>query len=350
MTSLRGIRDALKRHPRRTAAVGAGLLAFLLAGGASSRPTIREEDGLEPDLLIVRFFSQAASGDEGPSVALDDLGRIRFPADGPAGGEAEEVEDAAGEQEAAAPAPAARHARVAYRTHEVRKGETLGGLAARYGIRIETLRSTNPDAAARSLRVGQRIRVPDRDGAGHKVRRGESLWEISRAYKVPVAEIVEANGLSSAAAIRVGQTVFVPGARAAIALPRGLAWSWPAGGALSSRYGLRRHPVYGRYIFHRGVDFRAPPGSPIRAARDGVVVFAGWKGGYGRMIDVRHADGSVSRYAHASRLDVRSGTRVAKGQTIGRVGSSGTTTGPHLHFEIRRQGRTVDPLPILRGS
>ena len=116
----------------------------------------------------------------------------------------------------------------------------------------------------------------------------------------------------------------------------------PVSGAVSSGFGTRRHPILGRQRFHRGLDLRAAYGTPIRAADDGVVTMAGWAGGYGRQVRIAHGDHSTS-YAHMSRFAVAAGASVRRGAVIGYVGSSGLSTGPHLHFEVHRGGRAVDP-------
>ena len=108
----------------------------------------------------------------------------------------------------------------------------------------------------------------------------------------------------------------------------------------------RFHPVYKKKRPHRGVDFAAPPGTPVRAAAAGRVTYAGWKGSYGRFVKIRHAGSYSTAYAHLRRIKsgLRVGSLVAQGETIGSVGSSGTATGPHLHFEMYKNGRFVDPL------
>lgn len=116
---------------------------------------------------------------------------------------------------------------------------------------------------------------------------------------------------------------------------------------LSSSYGWRRHPVSGRYLRHEGLDFAAPRGTPILAAAGGVVQAAGPDAGYGQRVDIDHGDGMVSRYAHASEVLVKAGDLVERGQLIARVGSSGVSTGPHLHFEIRLAGTAMDPRLFL---
>jgi murein DD-endopeptidase MepM/ murein hydrolase activator NlpD len=122
---------------------------------------------------------------------------------------------------------------------------------------------------------------------------------------------------------------------------------WPTRGILTSGYGWR----WGR--MHRGLDVAAPTGTPIVAAAAGVVVTAGWNsGGYGNLVDIRHPDGSLTRYAHNSRLLVRSGQQVRQGQLISEMGSTGFSTGPHLHFEIHPSGRSaINPISFLpRGG
>jgi len=118
---------------------------------------------------------------------------------------------------------------------------------------------------------------------------------------------------------------------------------WPAKGVFTSGFG----PRWGR--MHRGIDIAAPTGTPIYAAADGVVVSAGWnRGGYGKLVDIRHADGTLTRYAHNSKILVRKGQRVQQGQTISKMGSTGFSTGPHLHFEIRKGGtKAVNPIAFL---
>ncbi|HVE62569.1 MAG TPA: M23 family metallopeptidase [Mycobacteriales bacterium] len=122
--------------------------------------------------------------------------------------------------------------------------------------------------------------------------------------------------------------------------PRPAKWTRPSGGPLTSPYGSR----WGR--IHEGLDFGAPHGSPVRAAFDGVVVYAAYDGGYGKQIRIRHGNGVVTTYSHLSRIVV-SGGRVAAGETIGKVGSTGSSTGPHLHFEVHIGGSPVNPRPYL---
>lgn len=122
---------------------------------------------------------------------------------------------------------------------------------------------------------------------------------------------------------------------------------YPSNGPITSNFGSRYHPVLGYSRFHAGTDFGDAHGAPIRAAETGVVIFAGWYGGYGNTVILDHGDGMTTLYAHASRLDVAEGGTVRKGDIIAAIGSTGLSTGPHLHFEVRRSGEPVNPMDYL---
>lgn len=124
-------------------------------------------------------------------------------------------------------------------------------------------------------------------------------------------------------------------------------FQWPANGPVTSPYGYRTHPISGERRLHAGIDIGAPNGSSIVAAEAGEVVYAGWYGGYGLATVINHGDGIATLYAHQSSLSVATGQRVSKGQRIGAVGSTGYSTGPHLHFEVRVNGEPVDPMPYF---
>ena len=121
----------------------------------------------------------------------------------------------------------------------------------------------------------------------------------------------------------------------------------PLPGEVGSAHGMRRHPIHGDVRMHDGVDIGATTGTPIHAFAGGAVTFAGPRGGYGNVVIVEHPGGLETRYAHQSAVDVAVGQRVEAGQVLGRVGATGTATGPHLHFELRRDGASIDPGPYL---
>ncbi|MDQ3814227.1 MAG: peptidoglycan DD-metalloendopeptidase family protein [Armatimonadota bacterium] len=125
-------------------------------------------------------------------------------------------------------------------------------------------------------------------------------------------------------------------------------WSLPVRGRMSSRFGIRRHPILRRRRMHTGDDLAARYGTPIKAARSGRVLWAGWKKAYGNTVIVDNGDGVTTLYAHASKVGVKPGQPIKSGEYIGNVGSTGWSTGSHLHFEVRKNGKPIDPSPYLR--
>ena len=124
---------------------------------------------------------------------------------------------------------------------------------------------------------------------------------------------------------------------------------WPTAGytRISSPFGYRIHPVYKVKKMHSGIDIDAPSGATIAAANSGKVILAGWNGGYGNCIIIDHGDGIATLYGHQSKILVSVGDKVGKGDTIGKVGSTGVSTGPHLHFEVRKDGTAINPMPYF---
>ena len=204
---------------------------------------------------------------------------------------------------------------------------------------------------------------PARTGPGiyHDVKAGENLFRIGKAYDVPFEELARLNGIRDASQIRVGQKIFIPGATRPLPVgtitptdavapsraaplpqePNVEQLLWPVNGAINSGYGPRGAS------FHDGIDIAAAEGTPIYAVERGEVVYSDQLRGYGNMVIIRHAGGIASVYAHNQINLVRDGQQVAKGQVIGKVGSTGRVTGPHLHFEIRKNNAAQDPLRYL---
>lgn len=137
------------------------------------------------------------------------------------------------------------------------------------------------------------------------------------------------------------------GSSAAAAAGGSGALMWPTSGPITSPFGWRTHPIFGTERFHSGIDIGADYGEPVVAADGGVVVSSGWLGGYGNVVIIEHGNGISTLYAHNSELLVEEGARVYKGQLVSRVGSTGYSTGPHLHFEVRSNGSPVSPMNYL---
>jgi len=198
-------------------------------------------------------------------------------------------------------------------------------------------------------------------GVYHVVKPGENLYRIGKAYDVSHEELARINGIKNADQIRAGQRIFIPGgsrqlpvevitpaepAPAVIRTPEGAALApdeflWPVNGRVNSGFGPRGSS------FHDGVDIGAPEGTPIHAVDRGEVIYSDQLRGYGNIVIVRHGGNLTSVYAHNQVNLVREGQTVERGEIVARVGSTGRVTGPHLHFEIRKNNAAQDPLRFL---
>jgi murein DD-endopeptidase MepM/ murein hydrolase activator NlpD len=147
-----------------------------------------------------------------------------------------------------------------------------------------------------------------------------------------------------------GRGEWIDAANAERPTPASTGLTWPVAGRITSYFGYRYHPILHFTRFHAGLDFGASWGSPIVAAADGQVVGAGWAGGYGRQVRIAHGGGILTSYSHMSQIVAEPGSFVHAGQLIGYVGSSGLSTGPHLHYEVRRMGQPVNPLAVRFAS
>jgi lipoprotein NlpD len=201
---------------------------------------------------------------------------------------------------------------------------------------------------------------PELISVRHVVRPGQTLYRIARAYGLSVEELAAANEISDPTSLRVGQELLIPGAAEAVdvdSLPvpspgppprvasddgahRGTL-DWPLRGVLYGRFGKKGREA------HDGIDLAAPRGTAIKAAADGTVLFAGEQRGYGQIAILEHEGALVTLYAHDQTVRVRAGQKVNRGEVIATVGESGRTTGPHLHFEVRKGGVPVNPLDYL---
>lgn len=236
--------------------------------------------------------------------------------------------------------------RVTIHEHEVKPGESIWRLAKKYNVSVATIVSANKIKEKTVIQPGDSLRIPDRNGVFHKSGKKESLEQIARRYKVSTETIKRANGLAGNL-LPAGKEVFLPGAKPLpeIQYIKQKVFAWPirAKNRLTSGFGWRVHPITGSRAFHTGIDIGAASGTPILAAADGVVVFAGDGGSYGNMIILRHKNGLYTVYGHASKLIAKKGKYVKRGQKIALVGSTGASTGPHLHFEVKSTEKHVNP-------
>ncbi len=242
--------------------------------------------------------------------------------------------------------------------HKVVAGDTIFSIGQTYRVTPQQILQHNPDLDKRPLYIGESILVvtsqtpavsPVAQAVYHTVRPGDSLGAIARRYRINVRNLCQMNRLSERSVIRPGLTLRVS---SAVLPPRGYrfrpVFQWPVAGVITSGFGRRYNPFLGGFSqYHKGIDIGAGIGTRFNAARDGVVILAGRMGGYGNCLFIRHASGYVSVYGHARALLVKKGDIVKRGQAVGLVGRTGTATGPHLHFEVRRLMEPINPLAAL---
>ena len=234
-------------------------------------------------------------------------------------------------------------------TYQIRQGDTLSTIAQRFGRNLDTIISYNDIKDARRLPVGKDLDIPNEDGLKYRVRRGDSLFAIAQRYDIHINDLVDWNSLTSEV-IRPGQEFFIVGARMSensLKAVLGKLFIYPAGGRLTSPYGYRSEPFTGVRQFHYGIDIGNNIGTPIAATMSGKVVDVGFNSRFGKYIILSHPDSFQTLYGHLSRVLVQENNAVKQGGMIGEMGSTGYSTGSHLHFTIWKDGTPVDPLKYL---
>lgn len=239
----------------------------------------------------------------------------------------------------------------------VEDGDTLAGIAARFRLQLTTLLSSNKLTARSVIRPGLKLLILPVDGVVHTIKKNEQIASIAKLYQVTPESILSFNRIANAKALVVGQTLIIPGGRPLAApTPVRRPSSGSSGGAVPPSApaidsGARllwpaiSHRINQYYSWrHSGVDIHGKTGDPIYASEDGVVLESRWGGSYGNMLLVKHDNGLITRYGHASKLLAGKGERVTRGQRIGLIGSTGRSTGPHIHYEVYVGSTRVNPL------
>jgi murein DD-endopeptidase MepM/ murein hydrolase activator NlpD len=246
----------------------------------------------------------------------------------------------------------------------VQAGDSVSTIAASFGVSVNTILWENDLNAYSLIRPGNKLAILPMSGIAHKVVRGDTLGTVASKYGVEANTILETNKLASAEMLSVGQKLIIPGGKktyyassrssgntSAVSLIKDLLkpqdlrstasnkLAWPTVGARITQYFSWRH---------HAVDIANKTGTPIYACDTGVVEVAGWGTGYGNQIVVDHGGGRKSRYGHLSKFYVKKGEAVKKGEVIGLMGSTGNSTGPHLHFEYIINGIKYNPLNYLK--
>ncbi len=232
--------------------------------------------------------------------------------------------------------------------HNVQHGETLSEISEKYGVSLKSILETNGILNQHRLQIGQMLLIPVKQvvepaqGIWYKVQQGDTLSEIALRYGIEWKKLQFINSISSARRIRVGAKIFIPNGK-------GVTFACPLKIPIhvTSGYGRRFHPILGRYRLHEGIDLRASIGTRVYAVQAGEIIYAGRKGGYGKIIGIQHDGDFTTWYGHLSRIRVSVGESVGQGKVIGLTGDTGFSTGPHLHFEIRYKGKSENPARYL---
>lgn len=242
-------------------------------------------------------------------------------------------------------------------------GDSVSTIAAQFGVSVNTILWENDLSAYSLIRPGDKLRILPMSGVAYSVKRGETLASIALKHGIEQNVILEANKLGSGEVLAVGQKLIIPGGKELYVAPARVARSsaaasitdlfkpgnlksivsnklaWPTVGARITQYYSWRH---------HAVDIANKTGTPIYACDTGVIEVAGWGTGYGNQIVINHGGGTKSRYGHMSKFYVKKGQTVEKGEVIGLMGSTGNSTGPHLHFEYIINGVKYNPLNYLK--
>ena len=228
-------------------------------------------------------------------------------------------------------------------SYKVKPGDTLSHISKKFNISVESIAGSSGIGAPDSISVGQTLKIPPKEGFYYKVKKNERLGDILGKYKVGLGKVLEENPNMDADLLETGDEIFLLGAK-----PSNLFYGWliPVNSRIiTSGYGWRRWP---RRAFHKGLDLKAFY-TRVRASKGGVVTFAGRLGGYGKVVVLEHAGGYRTLYAHLSRIYVRKGMRVSQGRSLGKSGNTGYSFGPHLHFEVSRSGKHINPRGLIKG-
>ena len=228
--------------------------------------------------------------------------------------------------------------------HLVQKGDTLWGLSRKYKVPLKSIAQVNKIKLTKRLQIGEKLLIPGTatQDAWYVVKAGDTYSSIARRYNLEWQDLQRANGIPPRS-LQIGTRIRIPNGGDSITFANPLRIPL----VVTSKHGYRRHPVTGRYQMHEGIDFRAATGTRVYASRAGKVIYAGRKGGYGKVVGIEHEDDFTTWYGHLSRIRVKTGQWVSQGKVVGLSGNTGISTGPHLHFEIRYKGRSEKPTQYL---
>jgi murein DD-endopeptidase MepM/ murein hydrolase activator NlpD len=246
--------------------------------------------------------------------------------------------------------PLAVNETFSWNNYTVKKGDSVSKIAADNNLSLDAIIASNNMQNARLLREGETLRIPNMDGIPYTVVRGDTYQKIADKMNVAIEAILDANDIQDNN-IRIGDVLFLPGARMRsddLKMALGELFMYPVRGRLSSPFGWRKDPFTGQRRYHSAIDIAAASGTPVKAASAGKVTTVAYSAVYGNYIIITHSGGFQSMYAHLNSTGVKEGANVNQGEAIGAVGSTGRSTGPHLHFSIYKNGRAVNPLEYVK--
>lgn len=264
---------------------------------------------------------------------------------------------------AMASTPKARDVRKEVVEYKIQTGDTISSIAQDFGISVDTILWENNLTARSLIRPGNTLRILAESGLMHVVAKNETISSISKKYNVSSESIVNANNLDSEEVLKLSQKIFIPGGKKIIiATPSSgptytgssIAQSIPTTPNTSYSGGKLLWPTVGHRITqyyswrHQGLDIANKTGTPLYAAESGTVERSGWNNGYGYNVVVNHGGGLKTLYAHASKLHVKAGDEVNRGDILADMGSTGWSTGPHIHFEVISNGVKQNPLNYIQ--
>lgn len=240
---------------------------------------------------------------------------------------------------------------VKYEEYTIGEGENLTTISRKIGVNLDTLVSVNKITNANKLKPGQKIIIPNRNGLLYTIKQNENIEEVASKYDIQLNRILAFNKIDEISDIEIGDDIFLPGAKYTLderIEKFGQMFSLPVTVTrISSLFGYRVHPITKVRTKHTGVDIPGSLNTPVYAARKGKVIFAGYSGGYGNLVIVRHDKGYTTYYGHLNKITTKIGANVGVGVMIGRMGSTGNSTGSHLHFEVRRNGEALNPIDFI---
>lgn len=253
--------------------------------------------------------------------------------------------------------PLLRNPELQFSIYHTRPGDTFSALAGKFNLAEQSLRSLNLANDSTEPSSGAALLIPSKDGIFHRVRAGQGLSDIARAYGVSLGTVLKANRIKGDSDLQPGEVLYLPGAAyldrkdvrwlalTALAVEKG--FLKPTTGRFADGFGERLHPITHKMAFHEGLDLAPGLGARVVATQEGKVLFTGIRAGYGRLIILDHGKGLTSWYAHLDEILVKPQQWVQRGQLIGKVGKTGRVTGPHLHFEVRLNGKPQNPFLYL---